>query len=82
MEDKKLVDYKKANTCLVFATTHLLFSFLFFFLPNQDSMEGKKLVDFKKAMSASADVAALREEVHTFARGFYMPGWDPKDITV
>jgi hypothetical protein len=33
-------------------------------------------------MSASADVAALREEVHTFARGFYMPGWDPKDITV
>lgn len=35
---------------------------------------GKKLVDFEKALKTDEEVAKIREEVITFARGFGIPG--------
>jgi hypothetical protein len=37
---------------------------------------GKQLKDFKAAILQSAEVAALRAEVSTFARAFFLPGVD------
>ncbi|XP_053998564.1 serine hydroxymethyltransferase [Hylaeus anthracinus] len=43
-------------------------------------ISGPKLVDYKRVLSTDADiklkVAALKEEVETFSRQFFMPGYD------
>jgi len=38
------------------------------------AISGKKLKDFLPALEGNADVAALRDEVESFAEGFHMPG--------
>ena len=45
-------------------------------LSSPQASSGSKLVDFTNALKDDAEVATLKAEVQTFARGFPMPGWD------
>jgi glycine hydroxymethyltransferase len=40
----------------------------------------KKLKDFRPQMAASEPLKALRAEVHAFARGYRMPGFDVEGL--
>eukprot|EP00951_Prasinocladus_malaysianus_P037240 scaffold398695_cov51-Prasinocladus_malaysianus.AAC.1 len=41
---------------------------------------GKLFKDFQKALPGNAKIAALREEVESFASGFPMPGFDVAEL--
>jgi len=47
---------------------------------NIQEKSGPKLVDFVKMLGDDESIKALRGKVNAFARGFPMPGFDPKEM--